>query len=668
MTALHCKPRGASGRSEILRRALHSLAAVLLVLIAAPAVAQDYLGSDRCIACHTEAGEAWEDSHHALAWTEATADNIRANFDGTEFRLGDMNARFSLSPEGKALVSVTERDQVTTEYEVHSVIGVEPLQQYVLETEPGRLQSFDVVWDTETGDWFHLYPEQNYAPDDGLHWTGPYKTWNSRCAACHATGFEANYDAQTRSFDSTQVEIGVGCEACHGPGSAHLDWAERFETTQEAPPAAYGFTVDMSQPAQAIEQCASCHSRREPFLDGNPVPGTPYHDTYNLSLLREGSYEADGQILDEVYVYGSFLQSKMYEEGVSCSNCHLPHEAELIAEGNAVCTQCHSPAGNPDFPSLPLQVFDGPEHTHHPEGSDGALCKTCHMTERVYMGNDWRADHSFRIPRPDLAAEAGAPDACTTCHEDQSPEWAAETLEEWFPDSRHRGPHYGEVLAHGRRDPVRAAPELRGLSLDDDMAGIVRATAIYLLEQAGDPSDAAELEQLLHDPDPLVRSAAVKLQRVAPAMERAPRIMQSLSDPVRSVRMAAAQSMLDAQIASMPGRYERALRNAFAEWQASMGSRLDYPETHLQMGGMALVMRNMPAASGAFAEVTRLDPQLVDAWVMQVRIAAATGDEGGARRLLEQALERNPGDMTLQIMRRELTGEALDLLPPSSGD
>lgn len=651
---------------------LHRLACLLLplasALFASAAVAQDYLGSESCIACHEAAGEAWEGSHHALAWTEATAENITADFDGSEFTLGDMQARFSLTPEGKAHVSVTERDGVTTEYDVHSVIGVEPLQQYVLETAPGRLQSFDVVWDTEKGGWFHLYPQQNYAPDDGLHWTGPYKTWNSRCAACHATGFEANYDPQARSFASTQVEIGVGCEACHGPGSAHADWAETYETSQEAPPPAHGFTVDMSDPAQMIEQCATCHSRREPYTDGNPIPGTPYHDTYNLSLLREGAYEADGQILDEVYVYGSFLQSKMYAEGVSCSTCHLPHEAELITEGNAVCTQCHSPAGNPEFPSLPLKVFDGPEHTHHPAGSAGAQCKNCHMVERVYMGNDWRTDHSFRIPRPDLDAETGAPDACTTCHEDQSPEWAAAKLEEWFPDSTHRGPHYGEVLAHGRRDPARAAAGLRSLSQDTDMAGIVRATAIYLLEQAGDPAEAAALEALLQDPHPLVRSAAVRLQRAAPAMERAPRIMASLSDPSRSVRMAAAQSLLDAQIARMPPRYETALRNAFGEWQASMASRLDFPETHLQMGGMALVMRNMPAAMNAFAEATRLDPQLSDAWIMQVRIAFATGDEAQGRALLDTALARNPGNVTLQMMRRELTGEDMDLLPPPSAD
>ncbi|MBY6005034.1 hypothetical protein KUV62_14020 [Salipiger bermudensis] len=648
------------------RRALRAWISAWLVLIAAPAIGQEYLGSERCIACHTDAGAAWAGSHHQLAWTPATPETIAADFDGTAFTLGDMQARFRLSPDGKPQVSVTERDQVTTEYEVHSVIGVEPLQQYLLETEPGRLQSFDVVWDTEKGGWFHLYPDQNVGPEDGLHWTGPYKTWNSRCAACHATGFEANYDPRTRSFASTQVEIGVGCEACHGPGSAHADWAERLATTREPPPEAYGFTIDLSQPEQLVEQCASCHSRREPYLDGNPVPGTPYHDTYNLSLLREGAYEADGQILDEVYVYGSFLQSKMHEKGVTCSNCHLPHEAELVAEGNAVCTQCHSPAGNPEFPSLPLQVFDGPGHSRHPQGSAGAECKACHMTERVYMGNDWRADHSFRIPRPDLAAETGAPDACTTCHEDQSASWAAEILEDWFPESRHRGPHYGEVLAQGRRDPQRAAPQLRSLSQDGEMSGIVRATALYLLEQAGDPSDAAALEALLHDPDPLVRTAAVKLQRTAPAMERTPRLMKSLSDPSRSVRMAAAQSMLDAPIAHMPGRYERALRNAFAEWQAAMASRLDYPETHLQLGGMALTMRNMSAASRAFAEATRLDPQLRDAWIMQIRIAAASGDAPGARALVEQALAKNPGDMNLQIMRRELTGEALDLLPPPS--
>lgn len=604
---------------------LQSAVLCLLALFSSPALAQDYLGSGRCVACHQSAAAAWKGSDHANAWTEASPENIRADFNGTEYTLGDMTARFTLGKNGRPHVSVTERDGATTEYDVHSVIGVEPLQQYIIETAPGRLQSFDVVWDTVKGGWFHLYPEQNYAPSDGLHWTGPYKTWNSRCATCHATGFRANYDLSTRRFSSTQVEIGVGCEACHGPGSAHVQWAENRATTQEAPPKAYGFAVDLANPAQVLEQCATCHSRREPFMDGNPMPGTPFHDAYNLSLLREGTYQADGQILDEVFEYGSFLQSKMFAKGVVCVNCHLPHEAGLVAEGNAVCLQCHSPAGNPEFPSLPLKVFDGPEHTHHAEGSTGAQCRNCHMVERAYMGNDWRADHSFRIPRPDLHAATQASDACSGCHTDKDAAWAARRIEEWFPLSDKRGPHFGTVLAHGRRDPLRAAPELRGLAKDQQMADIVRATAIYLLEQTGDPAEAAELAALLDDPDPLVRAAVVRLQRLVPPTERASRLVRSLSDQSRLVRIAAAQAMLGAQVPGLPEHFTKALRAAFGEWQTSLTNRLDYPETHLQLGGAALTMRDLPAAASAFAEATRLDPQLADAWIMQVRIALALG-------------------------------------------
>lgn len=649
---------------------LLSLVPLLLGLALAPfaARAQDYVGSERCIECHREAGDTWRGSHHALAWTLPEPGNIRADFDGTSFALGDMEARFRLAEDGPH-VEVTERDGVTTDHKVHSVIGVEPLQQYVIETEPGRLQSFDVVWDTERGDWFHLYPDSNPPPDDALHWTGPYKNWNGRCAACHATGFKANYDPVTRSYASTQAEIGVGCEACHGPGSKHIGWAEDGAENGTAPaPAAYGLTVDMGDTGRMIEQCATCHSRREPYTDGNPVPGTPYHDTYNLSLLTEGAYEADGQILGEVYVYGSFLQSRMYAKGVGCTDCHRPHEADLIADGNAVCTQCHSPAGNPEFPSLPLKVFDGPGHTHHPEGSDGASCKSCHMVERVYMGNDWRADHSFRIPRPDLAAVTGAPDACTTCHEGESQEWAAAKIEEWFPDSDKRGPHYGEALAHGRRDPAGAAAALRGLAQGEDMPGLVRATALYLLQSGADPEDAAALEGLIADPDPLVRAAAVGLQRAAPPTERAGRLLAPLGDSSRSVRMAAAREMLNTPIAHMPKRYAEMMRRAVGEWQSALASRLDFPETHLQMGGTALMMRNIGAAENAFAEASRLDPQLVDAWIMQVRLAVVTGDEARAKDLLSRAIALNPDNLPLQMMRSELTGEGFDLAPPPRSD
>ncbi len=579
-----------------------------------------------------------------------TPETVVADFNRTIFANDSIIARFRREGEDY-YIKVTEIDGVTTDYRVHSVAGIKPLQQYLLETEQGRLQSFDVVWDTEEGRWFHLYPGQDLPPNDGLHWTGPYKNWNARCAECHATGYEKNYDTATGSYASTQAEIGVGCEACHGPGEAHLAWAE--DTTQ-TPPAGYGFSQPFKTTEATIQQCATCHSRREAHDDSSPVPGTPYHNAYGVALLRPGLYHADGQILDEVYVYGSFLQSKMYAAGVGCLDCHDAHSAEPVAEGNAVCTQCHSPAGNPRFETLTPADYDAPEHHFHEVGTEGAHCKSCHAPEQVYMGNDWRADHSFRIPRPDLAAQTGAPNACTTCHTDRDADWAAAEIAARFPDSASRGPHYGLTLARGRDNAVAAAGDLAALAADARQSGLVRATALWLMENANSPVTAERVAPLLSNDDPIVRAAAVGAQRMAAPQDRVLRLLPLLADPVRSVRMAAAKALLDAPIARLPGPAQADLDAAMAEWRAALASRLDFPETHLQLAGMALTMRAFPQAEASFREVVRLDPQRAEAWVMLVRIAAAMRGAADARAVLDEALTALPNDPTLLSIGREL--------------
>lgn len=644
--------------SRAMRRRLRA-ALVAAATLAGPAMAQEaahpaYVGTAACVDCHEAEAEAWDGSHHALAWTEPTPGSVLADFDGTTFAHDGATYRFRI--EGDAYhVAITEADGTTTDHRIHSVAGVAPLQQYLIETEPGRIQSFDVVWDVGKREWFHLYPDQHLPPDDGLHWTGPYKSWNARCAECHATGFRKNYDHRSRTYASTQAEIGVGCEACHGPGEAHLDWAAgrppnpAFTTLD-----AYGFTMRFDETEATIQQCATCHSRREAHGDGNPLPGTAYHDAYTLALLRPGLYHADGQILDEVYVYGSFLQSKMYAQGVGCLDCHDAHTATLRAEGNAVCAQCHSLAGNPGYPTLKLADYDDPSHHFHEPETEGAQCASCHMIERVYMGNDGRRDHSFRIPRPDLAAETGAPDACTDCHTDRTPAWAAARIGEWYPDSANRGPHYGQTLAAGRLDPRAAGPDLAALATDPARPGIVRATALWLMEGAGDPGLAARTQDLLADPDPAVRAAAIGAQRAAPPQERVLRLVPTLSDPVLTVRVAAARALLDAPVARLPRAIAADLQAALADWRGSLANRLDFPETHLQLGGMALTMRNPPAAEAAFREVVRMDPQRIEAWAMIARIAAATRGRDAAAEALEEALAVNPGDETLGRLAAEV--------------
>ncbi|MCA0873325.1 hypothetical protein LCL97_21040 [Seohaeicola saemankumensis] len=572
------------------------------------------------------------------------------DFDASVFRHDGMIAEFRQS-EGKYSILVTERDGQITNYPVHSVAGIAPLQQYLLETEPGRLQSFDVVWDAEKLQWYHLYPDQDLPPDDGLHWSGPYKTWNARCAECHATGYRRNYGLRTGSYASTQVEIGVGCEACHGPAASHVTWAE-----QGGDDADMGLSVALGagNTRDDIEICAACHSRRESLGQGLPLPGTSFDDAFTLALLRPGLYHADGQILDEVYVYGSFLQSRMYNRGVGCMDCHDPHGAELKAEGNAVCTQCHSPAGNPRFQTLGTGDYDSPAHHRHIEGSAGSQCKNCHMAERTYMGIDARSDHSFRVPRPDLAAETGAPDTCTNCHSDKASDWAAGVLEEWFPNSSRRGAHFGQTFAKARQNPAAVATELEAIARDPEQPSVVRATALSLMQPLSTPDMATKTVGLLGASDPLIRSAAVALQRAAPVKQRAARLLPALTDPILSVRIAAAKQMFDIAPDQLSPGVGAALRQALADWQGSLATRMDFPETHLVLGGMALAVRNTPAARAAFGQVVQMDPQRSDAWAMLVRIAQATEGASAARSVLRSALKHVPEDPELNRLAAEL--------------
>ncbi|WP_120635501.1 cytochrome c3 family protein [Ruegeria sp. EL01] len=627
-----------------------ALALCLQIPAFANAQTPDYVGSEQCSDCHQAETEAWATSHHALAWTTVNEGSIVADFDGTRFEHDGMSVAFTREAEDY-IARVTEKDGTTTEHTVHSVVGVTPLQQYLFETKPGRLQSFDVVWDTEAKRWFHLYPDEDLPPDDGLHWTGPYKNWNARCAECHATGYEKNYDPETRSYQSQQTEIGVGCEACHGPGSAHIDWAGGQGAADDLSETGFLMRWGRGQTEAEIQQCAGCHSRREAHEGGNPLPGTPYHDAYNLALLRPGLYHPDGQILDEVYVYGSFLQSKMYARGVGCMNCHEPHSATLKAEGNGICTQCHSAVGNPDFPTLTTQDYDTTAHHQHPEGSDGAQCKSCHMIERVYMGVDGRRDHSFRIPRPDLGL---GQDACTDCHQGEDQVWAAAYIEGWFPESRQRRAHYGTVFAPAMAGQLESPEGLVALAIDPSLPGIVRATAAYLLQPFGSPEIATATAPLLKESDPLIRANAAVLQRSANLSEQVQRLEPLLSDPIRNVRISAAKEFLNIPTQVLSPDQQAMAGQSMAEWQNAISNRLDFPETHLVLGGMALTFRNALAAEQAFREVVTLDPQRDGAWPMLVQLAQINRGPDAAREVLREALDWLPQDPNLLQLSTQL--------------
>jgi len=519
----------------------------------------DYVGRQSCVKCHQKQHDAWQGSHHDLAMDVATDQTVLGDFQNSELEHYGITSRM-FRREGKFFVHTEGQDGQLQDYEVKWVFGVEPLQQYLVELERpedaeqgelGRVQVLPLAWDTQRNEWFYLDPpdvHEKLEPGDRLHWTGTAQNWNRMCADCHSTNLEKNFDPQTRQYHTTFSEIDVSCEACHGPGSLHVELAERTSLFWDRKHG-YGLAKLKGKDHTAqIQSCAPCHVRRSRVVAPDYEAGEPFYDHFCNALIREGAYHADGQILDEVYVYGSYLQSKMYHQGVRCSDCHDPHTTKVKFEDNRLCTSCHAhPAGK----------YDTPAHHHHKVDSEGSLCVECHMPETTYMEVDPRRDHSIRTPRPDLSVDLGTPNACTGCHLDEErlsveakksfaishtrdplrdyaswlraaveadaeqaraevqeeidrvDQWALDHTRKWYGEKIEQQPHYAKALAFAWDGNPQAEAELRKVVTNEEFSAMARASALAHLPPYQNEGTAGIVQEALEDAHPLVRFAAL---------------------------------------------------------------------------------------------------------------------------------------------------------------
>ena len=518
----------------------------------------DYIGSDRCAGCHQPQFERWQHSHHAKAMLPATAASVRGDFNNRTVSQGEASAEFERQGDKFYVITQGVKGE-SGRFQVQYTFGFTPLQQYLVAFPGGRLQTLPWAWDTQQKRWFYV-PQQVAAPDDWLYWTNGAMNWNSMCADCHSTRVEKNYDADQDTYATTWSEINVGCEACHGPGAEHQNLIGRGELEKARAAIQSGTKVTA---LKQVEQCGRCHSRRSQLDDGYEH-GKLLLDHYLPETLRPGLYHSDGQIQDEVFVYGSFIQSKMYGLGITCNSCHDPHSGSLKAEGNQLCGSCHEAAR-----------YDAPQHHHHPQLSEGAQCVSCHMPGKYYMGVDFRHDHSLRIPRPDLSAVYGTPNACNNCHQDQPAAWAAQQIVDWF--GRSRPAHFSDVLAAAADDLGTALPQLITLSQDSAQPAIARATAVFWLAGAAHlPQVQEALIKLLTDQAPLVRFQAVNALETLPVTRRVELLAPLLDDPRRAVRIAAVAVLADVPATNIPESLYEARIRAEREQQEYMAQNADF--------------------------------------------------------------------------------------------
>ena len=457
------------------------------------------------------------------------------DFNDTSFEHHGIRSRF-FRDRGKFFVETDGRDGKLTPFEVKYTLGVAPLQQYLVEFPDRRVQALSIAWNSRTKAaggqrWFHLYPGEAIEHDNPVHWTQLLQNWNHMCAECHSTGVRKNYDAANNRFATTWMEISVGCEACHGQGSRHVAWAR--EQASSSPFAknrdpSKGLPVRFDDRAGAVwaidpqasaarrsfspsplrkevETCGRCHARRSQ-LSEDWVPGRPLSETHLVAPIARGVYAADGQMRDdeEAYNYAPFKQSAMFATGVTCGDCHEPHSGGLRRAGDELCLGCH--------PSS----FASAAHRHHEEATPAPSCVSCHMPQRSYMIIDRRHDHSFRVPRPDLSAQVGTPNACNDCHTEKTAEWAASAIELWHGPSRKGFQHYAEAFAAAWADKPEAQKLLSAVIADRHVAAVARAGALTELAPRVSAASIALARSGLADPDPMVRLGALDMLENVP--------------------------------------------------------------------------------------------------------------------------------------------------------
>ena len=630
-----------------------------------------YVGSPACARCHEKEHQQWSDSHHDQAMQLATTETVLGNFHNEVFEYYGIRSTFT-KKDDKFFVQTDGPDGKLAEFEITHTFGIDPLQQYLVTFSDGRLQALGIAWDSRSKNeggqrWFHLYPNEPITHDDPLHWTKPNQTWNYMCADCHSTNVRKKFTLQDHRYNTTWSDMNVGCEACHGPGSNHIRWADNNQAGQESPgtDGQYGFSHALTTATDEINTCARCHARRSILAEGY-VAGRPFYDFYRPALLENGLYHADGQILDEVYVYGSFLQSKMYQKGVRCTDCHHPHTTRLKTSGNATCTRCHQPQPPSRFPTLQSKNYDSSAHHFHPTDSSGSRCSACHMPSKQYMVIDERHDHSFRIPRPDLSVELGTPNACNSCHAKKSFQWAAERIADWY---KHEPlPHFANTVNEGRQGKLLAETPLTALSVDTDMPDIVRATALSLLQRYGKPISRDAIAKGLHDTNPLIRLAALRgAERLRPET-RWQLAHHLLTDAVYSVKIETGRILAPVDPASLSPSQKDILDSAISEYLATQKLNADRPEAHTNLGLIYSQTRKPAKAQQAYESALDLDPQWIPALVNLADLYRAQGRDAEGEQFLKRGLDSAPNNAGLHhayglwLTRQSRPSEAIEAL------
>lgn len=533
----------------------------------------DFVGDQACQSCHKKEYDLYKQSDHFKAMMPASDSTVLGDFNNATLIADGVTSRF-FKKNNKYYINTQGPDGKNQDFEVMYTFGYKPLQQYLVTFEGGRFQVPRVSWDVVKKKWFHQYAGQKIHHRDWLHWTGAAQNWNTMCASCHSTNLQKNYDIENDRFHTTWTGITVSCESCHGAGKKHVEFANAGGYNSGSKENSFLLPLHTSNRIQ-VNTCAPCHARRAEISNAF-VDAQELMNTHIPEIPTTEFFHADGQVDDEDYIYTSFLQSKMFHRQVTCSNCHNAHSGKLVKPVTQVCRQCHEPK------------YESFEHTKHV--STQVNCVSCHMPSKVYMGNDVRHDHSFRIPRPDQSVTYGTPNACNDCHTDKSAKWSADAVVKWF--GKDRAYHFSDDLIPGSKGGIQAEAHLQKLYADTSVPDIVKATAVHYMRTIPTTSVIQTLKKALTYSDAQVRYRAVQTLSVFPVEQWKDDLLPLLKDNVKAVRIAAADALLSVGDL-MPEEFKNVFASAKKELQDYLLYQADFSVGNVMIGDFYYRQRDL---------------------------------------------------------------------------
>ena len=620
---------------------------------------EQYIGSKRCVPCHLPEFNDWKDSDHFKSMSPASSDSVLGDFSDTVVQFQGVTSNFFRKGDQYYIDTLNQQGKQET-FNIRFTFGYKPLQQYLVSTVNGHLQAFNVAWDSrniEDGGqkWFHLRDNENITQESLFFWTKHFQNWNNRCAECHSTNVDKNYSPKNMVYQTTWSEINVACEACHGSAGEHVVRVE----SGEYDPLNSGFKRDLLQTANwfrspkesvarhdsyditknqlaILDTCGGCHSRRASL--GKSDHDKSFHDQFRLQTLDEELYFDDGQIKAEVFVMGSFMQSKMYNKGVTCANCHNSHSGKVLMNGNDLCLQCHS-----------SEKFNRPKHHGHVEDSAGSQCVNCHMPSRTYMGVDDRRDHSFTLPRPNLSINTEVPNACTSCHLDRTNEWAIEFLSTKGQDQSfiEINEIWSKANAKMRESDPIVLTEINAIISNGDLSKIKVATLLNQLALFPLSNVPEFLINGLKDKSPIVRRSAVSALKNVNLKEKTNLLFPLLTDPDLSVRNEIAL-LLVKEIDSIPNEFVSKVQFVLDEYKQTLLYNIDSPINLVALANFELLLGDHKQAEKHYLKALKIEPGYIPAILNIADYYRAQGNENEAGRWLLNAVNISENNAAAQ--------------------